>query len=89
MKLPLDYEALLPAFERFIWNEKVIEEMLFLKLLIINMKGLPIFETPKIILWKNIFPFLGSLLLLHVGMPVMGCCWLCGFIANLKSAPGV
>lgn len=47
MKLPLDNEALLPAFERFIWNEKVIEETLFLKLLIINMRGLPIIEIPK------------------------------------------
>lgn len=37
------------------------------------MKGLSIFETPKIIVQKNIFPFWGSLLLLHMGMPAMGC----------------
>lgn len=47
MKLPLDNETLLLAFERFTWNKKVIEEMLFLKLLIINMKRLSIFETLK------------------------------------------
>lgn len=52
------------------------------------MKGLSVFETPKIILWKNIFPFWGSLLLLHMGMPAMGC-WLCRFIANLKNVAGV
>ena len=31
---------------------------------------------------------MGSFLLLHMGMPAMGC-WLCQFIANLKNAPGV
>lgn len=73
MKLRLDNEALPPVFEMFVWNEKVMRRCFFLKLLIINMKGLSVFETPKIIVRKNIFPFWGSLLLLHMGMPAMGC----------------
>lgn len=59
MKFPLDNETLLPAFERFIQNEKVIEEMLFFKLLIINMKGLSIFEAPKNYFMEKDYPSLG------------------------------
>lgn len=85
MKCPLDNEALPPAFKRFIWNEKIIEEMLFLKLLIINMKGLSIFEILKKLLYrKKIIPLLGSLLLLQMGLPAMSR-WQCRFIENLKN----
>ena len=59
VKRPLDNEALKLSFKRFIWNEKIIEEMLFLKLLIINMKGLSIFEIPKNYFVKKDIPSFG------------------------------
>lgn len=38
----------------------------------------------NIISWKKILSVLGSMLLLQMGVPAMGC-WQCRFIANLKN----
>lgn len=53
-----DNESLLLAYVSFVKNEKVIEEMIFAKLLTTNTTGASVFETLENFFAEKIFPLL-------------------------------
>lgn len=84
-----DNESLLLAYARFVKNEKIIEEMLFAKLLTTNTTGASVFETLENFFVEKNIPFTNVIACATDGAPAMVGRYR-GFVSRLKNvAPNV